>query len=486
MKNSGGFWAGKWHLGQGEPFASIDPTTGNAIWQSNSASSKQIGQAYDAASKAGIDWARLPLEVRLSFVRAFQRQLEENKADFAKLISQETGKAHWESQAEVGAMIGKVELSITAYDERTGTKSMPTPFGSASLRHRPHGVLAVLGPYNFPCHLPNGHIIPALIAGDTLVFKPSELTPATGEFMCDLWQLAGLPDGVLNLVQGGRDVGAAVLDHSNLDGVLFTGSAITGAFIHKKFAGRPEVLLALEMGGNNPLVVWEAQDVEAVANLTVQSAFVTSGQRCTCARRLILPEGKAGDQIIEAIVGQIDRLNIAPWDQEPQPFSGSLISDQAARNVLRDQESHLKSGAKSIRLATTLPWSEAALCPSLLEMGETQVADEETFGPMVQIYRVSGFDQAIKLANQTRFGLAAGLISDDIRLWERFTNEIRAGIVNFNRPTTGAASSLPFGGPGISGNHRPGAWYAADYCAWPMASQEAPTPKWVDVPGLAK
>ncbi len=486
MKNSGGFWDGNWHKGQGTLFSSIDPTSGDEIWQSHSASPQQVAESFAAAKAAGRGWARSSLAERLVFVHAFKRQLEDNREDFATLISQESGKAHWESKAEVGAMIAKVDLSISSYEQRTGESRTETAFGSASLRHRPHGVLAVFGPYNFPVHLPNGHIIPALIAGDTVVFKPSELTPASGEFMCELWRKAGLPKGVLNLVQGGHDVGAAMLDHPDLDGVLFTGSAKTGAFIHKKFGGRPEILLALEMGGNNPLVVWDATDTEAAANLVVQSAYLTSGQRCTCARRLILPDGAAGDKLVEAIVAQIDRLNIAPWSSDPQPFSGCLISSQAAEMVLRDQDSHIASGAVAIRSAKALSWSAAALSPSLLEMGDTIVADEETFGPMLQIYRASDFDNAIAIANNTRFGLAAGLISNSSGLWQQFTNEIRAGIVNFNRPTTGAASSLPFGGPGISGNHRPGAWYAADYCAWPMASQEAPAPVWNDIPGLER
>lgn len=484
MKNMSSYINGSWEIGQGAEMRSTNPTDGSVVWQGNTASTEQVDKAFLAAKQAARPWARLPLEDRIALVRAYTSELEQNKQPFAKLISQETGKALWESLGEVGAMIGKIELSVSSYTERTGTSTSQTAFGTASLRHHPHGVMAVLGPYNFPAHLPNGHIIPALIAGDTIIFKPSELTPAVGEFMFRLWHKVGLPCGVINLVQGGRQTGGAVLDHPALDGVLFTGSAQTGAFIHQKFGGRPEIMLALEMGGNNPLVIWDVNDIEAAANLAVQSAFITSGQRCSCARRLILPEGKAGDDLVDAIAAQIDRLVIAPWDTEPSPFMGCLVSSHAAKMVLRDQGNHISAGAKPVRLAKVQDWSEAALSPALLEMGDAKVKDEETFGPMAQIYRANSFELAIDLANNTRFGLAAGLISDDAGLWDQFTTEIRAGIVNFNRPTTGAASSLPFGGPGISGNHRPGAWYAADYCAWPMASQIAPAPIWVDVPGL--
>ncbi|MCF6293824.1 MAG: succinylglutamate-semialdehyde dehydrogenase, partial [Robiginitomaculum sp.] len=443
-------------------------------------------QAFNAATKAFAAWSRKPIADRITYVRAYKQQLENAKQEIAKLISLETGKTLWDSTGEVGAMIGKIELSIASYEERTGSDTNKTAFGSASLRHRAHGVMAVLGPFNFPGHLPNGHIIPALIAGSTIVFKPSELTPAVGEMLCQLWEKVGLPAGVMNLVQGARETGAAILDHPELKGVLFTGSAQTGAFIHKKFGGRPEIMLALEMGGNNPLVIWEATDIEAVANLAVQSAFITSGQRCTCARRIIVPAGKIGDEIIAAIAAQIDRLNIAPWNADPAPFAGALISEHAADIVLRDQESYLKAGAKAIRLAKRLGWSNAAISPGLLEMGEASVGDEETFGPLAQVYRANSFENALEIANDTRFGLAAGLISDNESLWDQFTETIHAGIVNFNRPTTGASSALPFGGPGISGNHRPGAWYAADYCAWPMASQTAALPVWIDVPGMSR
>ncbi|VAV97189.1 Succinylglutamic semialdehyde dehydrogenase [hydrothermal vent metagenome] len=476
----------QWQQGEGEAFTSTNPANGQPVWQGNAASPAQVDAAFISARKAAPGWAQTPLAERLVIVRAFKQEIEQQKQVFAELICKESGKVLWETNAEVGAILGKVELSISSYEQRTGSNHSKTPFGTASLRHRPHGVMAVLGPYNFPGHLPNGHIVPALIAGDTVVFKPSELTPAVGAFMADAWRAAGLPDGVFNLVQGGRNTGGAVLDHRQLDGVLFTGSATTGAFIHKKFGGRPEIMLALEMGGNNPLVIWDAKDVEAAANLAVQSAFITSGQRCSCARRLIVKSGQEGDALIEAMVAQIDRLLIGPWDAQEAPFMGCLVSEQAASMVLQDQAAHMAAGAKPVREARRLDWSKAALSPSLLEMGQTKIADEETFGPMAQIYRAADFEQAITLANNTRFGLAAGLISDDAGLWEVFTGQIRAGIVNFNRPTTGAASSLPFGGPGISGNHRPGAWYAADYCAWPMASQEAAKPEWTDLPGLSR
>ena len=302
--------------------------------------------------------------------------------------------------------------------------------------------------------------------------------------MVDLWDKAGLPAGVLNVVQGARDTGAALLDNPDLNGVLFTGSAATGTFIHRKFAGHPEIILALEMGGNNPLIIWDTNDVQAAANLAIHSAYATTGQRCSCARRLFAPKGAKGDAIIDAIAAGIDAMRFGPWDGVPEPFAGPLISEGAANMVLSAQATHLRNGATAIREAQKLDWSPNAVSPSLLDMGNSAAEDEEVFGPLLQIYRVDSFEEAITRANDTKYGLSAGLISDDRALWDIFVRDIRAGIVNFNRPTTGAASTMPFGGPGLSGNFRPGAWYAADYCAWPMASQIADTPVAMAAPGL--
>jgi succinylglutamic semialdehyde dehydrogenase len=343
------------------------------------------------------------------------------------------------------------------------------------LRHHPHGVMALLGPYNFPGHLPNGHIVPALLAGNTVVFKPSELTPAVGEAMAEAWRAAGLPEHVLTVVQGSRETGTA-LTRADIDGLLFTGSAATGAHFRRLFADRPRVILALELGGNNPLVVWDGEPAEAAA-LVVQSAYVTSGQRCSCARRLILPEGAFGDAVLDAVVSLAGRLRIGAWDEEPAPYMGPLVSPAAAAGARRQVERLLDLGAKTIRSFRTVEdRRETFVTPALLDVTGLAVPDEEIFAPVLQVIRVASFDQALAAANATRFGLAAGLVSGDEALWRRFVGEIRAGVVNRNRPTTGASGAMPFGGLGESGNHRPSAWYAADYCAYPVASFEASAP----------
>ena len=466
------FIGGAWRGGQGAPLASLDPATGEAVWQGAAASASDAADAVAAARAAFQGWADTPLAERIAAVRRYKAVLEARAEAFARDISRETGKALWETRAELGSMVAKVEVSITAQAERAGEREAAVAFGRAVLRHRPHGVMAVLGPYNFPGHLPNGHIVPALLAGDTVVFKPSEETPLAGRHMALAWEEAGLPAGVFNLVQGGREAGAALLEQP-IDGLLFTGSAEAGAHFRRAFVERPEVILALELGGDNPLIVWDA-DPAAAAALIVQSAFVTTGQRCSCARRLILRDGADGDAVLDALQALVARLRIGAWDEAEEPFMGPLISDRAAEGA-RSRVAALQAlGARTLTPFEGVAGRSAAfVTPAILDVTGVAAPDQEIFAPVLQVTRAADFDAAITAANRTAFGLSAGLVSDDDALWARFLQRSRAGIVNRNRPTTGAASNMPFGGLGASGNHRPSAYYAADYCAYPVGSFEA-------------
>ena len=465
---------GAWSPAHGAVWNKLDPVTQQPIWQGAEATADEVAQACQSARAAFVAWARRPLAERLEIIQCFATLLEQNKQQLATVISRETSKPLWETLTEVQSMVAKVAISVRAYHERTGESLTEMADGAASLRHRPHGVLAVFGPYNFPGHLPNGHIVPALIAGNTVVFKPSELTPWTAEETVKLWQAAGLPDGVLNLVQGGRSTGEALAQSSEIDGLLFTGSANTGYYLHQQLAGAPEKILALEMGGNNALIIDEITDIDAVVNLTIQSAFVSAGQRCTCARRLIIKNGTEGDAFIQRLVEVTRDLVVGQWDAQPQPFMGGVISLNAAQQILQAQQRLIDLGATPLLSVTQPDANSSLLSAGILEVtGVSHVPDEEYFGPLSCIYRYDNFDEALKIANATRFGLSVGLVSPDRDLFERLLIEARAGIVNWNKPLTGASSAAPFGGVGASGNHRASAFYAADYCAWPMASLES-------------
>lgn len=465
------FIGGQWLSGSGAAFASIAPADGVEVWKGAEAGSADVDAAIAAAREAFPAWRRRPIEERIAFVRAFAKLVEVRKADMAAAISRSTGKPLWDAATEAAAMVGKAELSVKAYLERTPTKEAPAGAFTARISHHPHGVMAVLGPFNFPGHLPNGHIMPSLIAGNTVIFKPSEQTPEVAEFTVRLWEEAGLPPGVVNLLQGARAPAEALVASPHVDGVLFTGGVPAGRAIHRALGGQPEKIVALELGGNNPLVVWDAADSDAAARLIVKSAYITSGQRCTCARRLIVKSGKEGDATIAALAHVIDRLAIAMPDAQPQPFMGPVISTRAADAILASQEDWLRAGGVAIRLASRLDIGPAFVSPGLIDVTAVDARkDEEVFGPLLQVIRVPDFDAALNEANNTRFGLAAGLISDDAKLFQHFEAEVRAGVLNWNRQTTGASGAAPFGGVGQSGNHRPAGYYAADYSAWPMAS----------------
>lgn len=470
----GVYIGGTWGEGEGAAFESINPASGAVSWAGKSASADQVAAAVAAAREAFSDWSQRPLDERAAILAAYAEIAKRRSEEIAEAISADMGKTMSEARQEAGSVAGKIALARRAYDERTGTHSTPTDFGAAEITHRPHGVVAVLGPYNFPAHLPNGHIVPALLAGNTCVFKPSELAPRVARVLADALSEAGLPPGCLNIVHGGGEVGQALLG-GDVNAVCFTGSSATGRKIHAAFGGRPDVRLALEMGGNNPLVVWEPSDVEAAARIVRDSAYLTSGQRCTCARRLIIPDGAEGDALLAQLQGLVAEIVVGPPDRE-DVYLGPLVSARAAAHAVEFQEKLLARGGVALAKLEIQQFGPAFVSPGLIDMTPASGAlDEELFGPLLQVWRVGDFDEAIRLGNDTQYGLSAGLISGRADLWSQFRGRIRAGVVNWNRPTVGASGALPFGGPGMSGNHSPGGSYAADYCAWPMASLVAPS-----------
>ena len=464
----------QWQAGLGHDFSSINPSNGEVVWQGKTATADQVADAIKAARSAQLGWADMTLEERIVILENFAAELKEHSEEFATIIARETGKPLWETRTEVGAMTGKIAISIRAYNERTGTTENPMPGAKAFIRHKPHGVVAVFGPYNFPGHLPNGHIVPAILAGNTVVFKPSELTPHVAEFTLKLWLKAGLPAGVINLVQGEVDTGIALASHQDIDGLFFTGSSNTGHLLHKQFAGHPGKILALEMGGNNPLIVKDVADVSAAVHDIIQSGFITSGQRCTCSRRLFIENSANGDAILEKLIASTKNIKVADSFSEDQPFMGAMISEKAALGMVAAQQQLLDMGATSLVELKHLEPGTGFVSPGIIDVTAVKdMPDEEHFGPLIKVYRYTDFDSAINEANNTSFGLSAGLLSDDSDDYQHFLKRIRAGIVNWNRPITGASSAAPFGGIGASGNHRASAYYAADYCAYPVASVEA-------------
>ena len=461
---------------------SWEPATGIEMWRGPLG---EVDELVTRARRAAPGWAAQPLSTRMELVRRFANEVRKEAEPLANLIARETGKPLWEAHAEVEVVIAKVELSIRAYADRTSQRRLNSGLqGTVAVRHKPHGVLAVLGPYNFPAHLPNAHIVPALIAGNAVIFKPSEKAPATGEALTRCFHRAGIPAAVMQLCIGGVAEGQKLVAQQGIDGVLFTGSASNGIGINRKLAARPDKLVALEMGGNNPLVVWDTPKLTDAAALVVQSAFTSAGQRCTAARRLIVKDTMY-DALLTEVKTLADRLIYgAPFDS-PAPFMGPVIDNEAA-DGLSDSFVYLVShGGRAIKHLVRPDDALPFLSPAIIDVtAMAERPDVELFGPILQVIRVSDFDEAIAEANATRFGLVSALVGGTPQEYNHFWAHARAGIVNWNRPTIAPPQQAPVGGVGLSGNHRPSGSYAADYCAYPVTSGEMEQPRAVIGIGL--
>jgi succinylglutamic semialdehyde dehydrogenase len=473
------FINGHWEKADGREFNSVNPADASIVWSGRETTPLDVDKAVKAAAKALEPWSLSAIETRISYLAKFIELVKENRSKLAEIISQEVGKPLWESDVEIGAIINKFKISLDAYWERTGIKEIDKDGQKFAVRHKPHGVIAVFGPFNFPGHLPNGHILPALLAGNTVVFKPSEFSPWTAEEFVKLWEAAGIPQGVLNLVQGSSTVGMALSQHPDIDGLFFTGSSKVGRILNQYFANLPGKILTLEMGGNNPLVVHDIDDYQAAAKMTVLSAFITAGQRCTCARRLIVPEGKSGDAFIESLISMSQSLSVGYYNQA-EVFMGPVITKAQKIKLLEEQSKLLSKGARILLEMKALNGGDSGfISPGIIDVTDIHQRDDfEIFGPLLQLIRVKGqgkdlWQNLIKEANNTSYGLSAGLISNDEELYKFFYARVKAGIINWNQQLTGASSAAPFGGIGDSGNHRPSAYYAADYCAYPVASIES-------------
>lgn len=454
---------------------SHEPATGTLLWQGEPG---DVDAEVARAKAAWPRWAAQPIAYRIETLRRFVNVVRRHEEALVDLIARETGKPLWDARTEVAAVIAKVDLSVAGYSERTGQRRLEAALGARqSVRHKPHGVMAVIGPYNAPANRPNSHIIPALLAGNSVVFKPSEKTPAVGEMLVKLYHEAGVPADAMRVVQGGPDIGKALAAHVDVNGVLFTGSSQTGIAINRHYAAQPGKILALEMGGNNPIVVWDTPEINAAAIMVVQSAFLSSGQRCTAASRLIVRDTLA-DRLIAEVKKLADRLIVDHPHANPAPYMGPVIDNQTA-DALTESFLYLMShGGRPIKHMVRPKEGLPFLTPAIIDVTAiTERPDIELFGPLLQVVRVADLNEAIAEANVSRYGLSAAMIGGSPEHYNQFWANVRAGVVNWNRPTTGASAAAPFGGTGISGNNRPSAYYAADYCAYPVVSAEIETPR---------
>lgn len=456
-------------------FARHDPATDTLIWQGRTASAEEIEQAFIEAQDALASWSKLTVSERIPFLEHFKALVDKKREELATCISQETGKPLWDAKAEVQTLYAKVQYTIEAYSARCRERVVENPLCQNITRHRPLGVAVVLGPFNFPLHIPNGHILPALLMGNTVIWKPSPLTPKSPECLMAIWQEVGLPKGVLQVLQGGSETGVALVASPGWDLLAYTGSSHVGQHILHATRNMPDKLVALEMGGNNALVVSQVTDLTAAAYTIIQSAFLSAGQRCTCARRLIVIENENTNLLLKTVVEWTKKLSIGAYSESPEPFMGPLINPEAVDAILTAQDTLMRKQAKPLLLADRLPLGRAFISPGILDVTDVvEREDKELFGPFLQVLRVRSMDEAIREANNTHYGLTAGLLSNDYNEYTYFFEHVRAGLINWNVPLTGASSAMPFGGIGWSGNYRPSGFYAIDSCCYPVASMEKP------------
>ncbi|HYE63549.1 MAG TPA: aldehyde dehydrogenase family protein [Phycisphaerales bacterium] len=480
---------GRWVPIPGQTIRSENPAHPSETVWSGSPVQGHVDEAVGAARGAFREWSRWPFERRAGVLHRFKQIATARVDAMAALIRDEVGKPLWDAKAEAQLLGAKVDITldsgpegslrrVSPYEVSMGA-AMPTRRGQAWFR--PHGVMAVLGPFNFPAHLPNGHIVPALALGNTVVFKPSDKAPACGQLLAEFFQEAleaeHAPAGVLNLVQGHAPIAAALASHRDIDGVLFTGSWPVGRRIMEANLDHPGRILALEMGGNNPAVILPDADLKQAVIECVRCAFITAGQRCTCTRRLIVHR-QVADRVIPALCKAASQLIIGDPRAEHPVFMGPVISEASRRDILEAQRAMQKAGGEALVLATALDRDGWFMSPGVMrverfttgrDLSSEAGADVEIFGPLLRVAVVDSLEDALEQANTTQYGLAASLFTHDQRAIEAFRHECRAGCINVNTGTAGASSKLPFGGLGQSGNHRPAGSFSVDYCAYPVA-----------------
>ncbi len=441
---------------------------------------RHVPEACAAAKKAFPKWRALSIDARKEYLLKLKKAFQDRAEDMAKVISRETGKPLWEAKTEAAGLVGKIDITLEHSLKRMGEEKVSgaLPGVDGYVRFKPRGVMAVIGPFNFPAHLPNGHIIPALVMGNTIVFKPSDKTPAVGQLYAEIVHQAGLPEGVFNLVQGQGEIGRRLVQNEDIDGVLFTGSYEVGLKIKQDTLDHYWKILALEMGGKNSTVVWSDANLEKAVYETLIGAYMTTGQRCSCTSKVVLHKS-IRDKFIENFHEAAKKLTIGHW--QDNPFMGPLIAQDSVDKYLRFQDIAKREGSESLMRGKVMELAHEGyyVTPSINIVEkfnrDSVYQKSEIFGPNVAIYTVDDFDEALDIVNSAGYGLAMALFSKDRSLFERSLLEAKVGLLNYNRTTNGASSRLPFGGMGKSGNDRPSGHFAIDYCGIPVASLEDPT-----------
>lgn len=435
-----------------------------------------VSDAVEASERAFASWSQTSLKDRIDLLSGFKAAFEKRVNQFEEAIVIETGKARWEARIEAQALIKKLELSLqTMLPLIQAIEKSCFIEGQQELSFEARGVCAVLGPFNFPMHLANGHIVPALLAGNTVIFKPSEFAPACASLYSQAVDEVGLPPGVFQMLPGGPKTGQKLVENSAVKGVFFTGSYKVGQIITEsllKTRNDLSTLSALEMGGKNALIVDKSADLQQSLGDSILSAFVTAGQRCSCTSRIFVPESKI-NEFENQFVAQAKRLAIGDPQLE-ETFMGPLIHQEAAATFLQNMKRVKDEGLIPILESKIIKEGSALLSPAVYRASdpERQVnkfgLQQEFFGPQVCLIPYTDREELLAWHEACPYGLVSSVYANKRELFDWYQKRLKVGLLNFNKPTVGASSSLPFGGLKKSGNNWPTAIFAYFYCSTPQ------------------
>ena len=427
-------------------------------------------ETFEIGKKAFLPWTRLSLLERAQKLQPLKTLLKKNFKELAQILSRETGKPLWESEGEVKALLGKTDFVLNSNLKRIQTQRIPQAQGQ--IRFKSRGLLLVIGPFNFPLHLPFGQILPALLSGNTLIFKPSEKTPACGQKLAELFDQLQLPPGVFQMIQGGPQISKKLCQHPEIDGIFFTGSFKVGQKIKEALVKEPSKILALEMGGLNSALIWDYKDKKQALDETLKGCFWTAGQRCSSTSQILIHK-KLFSDFAPAFVSAAKKIKVDHWSKGP--FMGPLIDSSSVKRFFSLQEEVIKQGGEVLLKGEKLKHKKGYyVTPGIYKMNPNQkshLKTEEFFTPQVLIYEMDSLDQAIELINFSGYGLVLSLFTKEKTIQEEAFYRAKVALIHYNLSSVGASSWLPFGGLGKSGNDRPGGAFMIDSCVSPLAER---------------
>jgi succinylglutamic semialdehyde dehydrogenase len=436
-----------------------------------------IDAVIDSAQTGFHNWRKKSLNERANYLKKYQECCLARKEEIAEAIALESGKPYWEALTEANAVIGKIDVTINESMPRIENKTYNKILAETTghLFYKPLGPCFIIGPFNFPCHLANGQITSALIAGNSIIFKPSDKTCYSGQILIECFHAAGFPKGVVNLVQGDGEVARRLLKSKIIKGVYFTGSKDVGLDILKTTHTDLSKMVQLELGGKNGCIIHSDAPLEHTYPELLRSSFMTTGQRCT-STAIVAIQDKLLDEFIDKFHSYAKKIIIDhPIDFEEEPFMGPLVDKNSFDKYLLFMGMAKRENIEEIMRGKHLQrkYQGHYVTPSIHFAKEynqdSHFLTSEIFGPNVTFIPYKEIEEAIEIVNHSEYGLAASLFASDPKLYELCVRDLDVGLVNFNKSTVGASSKLPFGGVKNSGNYRPAAVSTVDACVYQMA-----------------